>query len=126
MVGAQHTDPHGKDAGQYFPQLPGETDRRVVHASPTCPGVVAVYCVVSTATQARNSGEWPKEKRSDETLRSPMTHVVSTLLTVVGMLAATVIALFFRGERYARAERALRESEELFRRGVSEILCLRS
>lgn len=47
-----------------------------------------------------------------------MTYVVGILLIVVAILAATAIALFLRGERYARAERALRESEERFRRTI--------
>src|SRR5678815_604610 len=47
-----------------------------------------------------------------------MTYVVGILLIVVAILAATAIALFFRGDRHARANRALRESEERFRRTI--------
>ena len=44
-----------------------------------------------------------------------MTYVVGALLIVVAIQAATLVALLIRGKRHARAERALRESEERFR-----------
>jgi PAS domain S-box-containing protein len=47
-----------------------------------------------------------------------MTYVVGALLLVVAIQAATLVALLIRGKRQARAERALRESEERFRRMI--------
>jgi PAS domain S-box-containing protein len=47
-----------------------------------------------------------------------MTYVVGALLIVVGMQAAILVVLLIRTKRNARAERALRESEEQFRRTV--------
>ena len=47
-----------------------------------------------------------------------MTYVVGALLIVVAILAATLVALLFRGRRHARAERTLRDSEERFRRTI--------
>jgi len=47
-----------------------------------------------------------------------MTYVVGVLLLVVAIQAAALVVLFIRATRHARAERALRESEERFRRMV--------
>ena len=44
-----------------------------------------------------------------------MTYVIGALLIVVAIQAAAIAALLIRGARRARAERALRESEEQFR-----------
>ena len=47
-----------------------------------------------------------------------MTYVVGALLIVVAIQAVTLITLLIREKRHARAERALRESEERFRRTI--------
>ncbi len=47
-----------------------------------------------------------------------MTYVVSALLIVVAIQAATLVALLIRRKRHARAERTLREGEERFRRTI--------
>jgi PAS domain S-box-containing protein len=47
-----------------------------------------------------------------------MTYAVGALLIVVSIQAATLVALLIRGKRRVRVERALRESEERFRRMI--------
>jgi len=47
-----------------------------------------------------------------------MTYVVSTLLIVVAIQAATLVALQVRGKRQARAEQTLRESEDRRRQTI--------
>jgi len=47
-----------------------------------------------------------------------MTYVIGALLLAVAIQAAALVVLFIRATRHARAERALRESEERFRRMV--------
>jgi PAS domain S-box-containing protein len=47
-----------------------------------------------------------------------MTYVVGVLVIVVGIQAASLVALLIRGKRQARAQRALRESEDRFRRTI--------
>jgi len=50
--------------------------------------------------------------------RPPVTYVVGALLIVVAIQAVTLVVLLIRRNRHARAERALRESDERFRRVI--------
>jgi len=47
-----------------------------------------------------------------------VTYVVGALLIVVAIQAVTLVVLLIRRNRHARAERALRESDERFRRVI--------